>query len=187
MKNILKLLLLYLILFLIGSAGYIFSFHTPLFRGVDVFFYRGIILILFWSGLITALFFFIRFRFLPELITVRDLILLFTVFCCVHVVFFTHVPVTGERSVSVFMLGYLADHSGESFQKEDIEKIFTDRYVYQLGAFDKRLHEQEETGTIVKNEDGGYSITPAGRGLVRMYETIDRLYGLDDSLLHSGP
>ena len=94
---------------------------------------------------------------------------------------------TGERSVSVFMLGYLADHSEESFQKEDIEKIFTDRYVYQLGAFDKRLHEQEETGTIVKNEDGGYSITPAGRGLVRMYETIDRLYGLDDSLLHSGP
>ena len=59
--------------------------------------------------------------------------------------FFTHLPVTADRSISVFMLGYLADHKGESFTEEQIESIFIKRYVQDYGAFEKRLHEQEAT------------------------------------------
>ena len=54
-KKFLIYILLMLALFLAGSVLAILSFRTGLFAGMDVFFYRGIALILLW-GAVAALY-----------------------------------------------------------------------------------------------------------------------------------
>ena len=179
----LRLLLIYIALFLFGTILCILLFHTPLFSGMDVFFYRGLLIIL-CSGLASAACMEALRRRKKELqITVRDLLLLFVSFVCIQTLFFTHVPVTAERSVSVFMLGYMADHDDHAFTGEELEDFFISCYVQDRGAVAKRLHEQEVTGTIVR-DGGGYRITDAGKRLMDLYERVAVLYGLDDDIVH---
>ncbi len=181
----LHLILIHITLFLIGSICCIISFQTPLFASIDIFFYRGLILILFWGVIITVCMGILRVRRKSLKLTVRDLLLLFISFCCIQTVFFTHVPVTAERSVSVFMLGYMSDSGNREFTKEELEDAFISRYVQDYGAFDKRFHEQLATGTIEKDGDR-YRITKSGTDLMHFYETIAKLYGIDDRLIHPG-
>ena len=54
-------------------------------------------------------------------ITVKDVILLFCGCCCVNMVLFTLIPVTVERSVSVFMLSYMDQNEELQFTQKDIE------------------------------------------------------------------
>lgn len=180
-----RLLLLYLFLLLAGTLLCILSFHTPLPALTDVFFYRGLLLIVFWGLVITLCMLLFKLCRGWREITVRDLLLLFIAFCSVHILFFTHVPVTAERSVTVFMLGYMADQPEKTFTEEEITEYFISRYVGDFGAFTKRLHEQEETGTIVRDGDG-YRITGSGKALMKLYEAVADVYGIDRRLIHSG-
>ena len=81
-------------------------------------------------------------------VTIRDIIMMFVIFCCVNMVFLTLIPVTVERSVSVFMLSYMEENSDQTFTEESVGEVFTTKYVEDYGAFEKRFHEQVETGTI---------------------------------------
>ena len=206
-KSLPFLLLIYAALFLAGSVLFVFSFHTPLFAGIDVFFYRGLVLILFWGVVLAAAMLALR-AFLNRsgaaspagaakgrenaapsrwkgLITVRDVLLLFTAFCCVQTVLFTHLPVTADRSISVFMLGHFADNPDRDFTETEIEDFFIQRYVKDYGAFSKRFHEQEETGTIARDKNGdGWRITENGKRLMKLYEQIARWFALDEKLIH---
>ena len=173
-------------LFIAGSLLAILCFRTGIFSGIDVFFYRGIVLILFWGSITSILLLFLRQFFFKDVFLIRDAAMFFVVFCSVNIVFFTHVPVTADRSISVFMLGYMADHDTELFTEEEIEQYFIDRYVKDFGAFDKRFHEQAETGTIEEVSPGQYRITESGEKLMTIYEKVAELYVLDDKLIHSG-
>lgn len=184
-KEFCKLFLIYAVLVILGTVLYVASFHTPLFAGMDVFFYRGLALILFWGAVMAFVMFLLKVCKWKKLITGRDILLLFAGFCCVNVVIFTHLPVTAERSISVFMLGYMTDHAEESFTEEEIGAYFVDRYVGDFGAFSKRFHEQEVTGTIEKDADGeGYHITESGKKLMGLYDAVADWYGLDKKLIH---
>lgn len=182
-NEIFKLILIYCILLCFGTIFYISSFHTFLFSFIDVFFYRGIILIIFWGIIITLIMLYLKLKIHSALITIRDIIMVFVLFSSFNVVFFTHVPVTANRSISIFMLGYMSDHSEEVFSEDDIEEIFIEKYVNEYKAFSKRFHEQVVTGTI-KKVNGGYQITEKGRNLVKIYELVTDMYGLDKKLIH---
>ena len=185
-KEFAKLFSIYAVLVALGTLLYIVSFRTPLFGGMDVFFYRGIAIIIFWGAVIAAAMALLkRFKQFKKLITVRDILLLFAGFCCVHVVIFTHLPVTAERSISVFMLGYMADNADKSFTEDDIEQYFVDRYVGDYGAFEKRFHEQLVTGTIEEAGDGRYRITEGGKKLMKLYDAVADWYCIDKKLIHS--
>lgn len=184
-NDLIKLLLIYIILFLVGTLWYTLSFHTFLFKFIDVLFYRGIVLIIFWGIVITILMLIIKKKIYKTLITIRDIILLFVIFCSMHLVFFTHLPVTAERSISVFMLGYMADNPNEIYSEDDIKEYFIDKYVNEYQAFSKRFHEQVVTGTIKKVGDG-YQITNKGKMLMGMYDIIADMYNIDKKLIHSG-
>ena len=172
-----------LALFLLGSVLAVFSFHTPLFAGLDVFFYRGLALIIFWGVIISAVLAFLR-RCIKDIFLPRDVITLFIIFCCVNVVFFTHVPVTADRSVTVFMLGYMTDNEDQSFDEQEMEDYFVERYVHDYQAFQKRFHEQLETGTIEEAASGEYRITESGKKLMKIYEKVGEAYLIDDKLIH---
>lgn len=185
-SSLLKLLLIYISLFIIGTIAYILSFQTPLLNNLSVFFYRGIALIILWGIIISVIMILLkRFRF-KNIITIRDILLLFCAFCCINVVIFTHLPVTADRSITVFMLGYFAEDENVSYTQENIKKVFWDKYVNEYEAFEKRFEEQIITGTIEKLPDGTYRITSKGKSLIGIYDMISDWYKIDKKLIHPG-
>lgn len=183
-KQILKLILIYAVLFIIGTVAYIASFHTPLLGFLNVFFYRGIALIVLWGILISIAMFVIKKKWMDDTIIYRDIILLFMCFCCINVVIFTHLPVTADRSVTVYTLGFMNNHPDETFTKEELEQQFISQYVIEYGAFDKRLEEQIVSGNIVEVAPGEYQITDGGRFLMDIYSATVEWYNLDDKLVN---
>lgn len=144
--------------------------------------YRGVAFILI-TGVISAVIMGIA-RKLWGFITVRDIILMFCIFCCVNMVFLTLVPVTVERSVSVFMLSYMDENADQTFTEESVGEVFTSKYVEDYGAFEKRFDEQVVTGTIEKNPDGTYSITGRGKFVVKMFRMIAEWFDTDRRLVY---
>ncbi len=182
MKDVLKLIGIYALIFIVCTAVFIALFHTHLFAGMEVLMYRGIVFLII-AGALAAIAMAVVRHFWGY-VTIRDIIMMFVVFCCVNMVLFTLIPVTVERSVSVFMLSYMEENSDQTFTEESVGDIFTDKYVIEYGAFDKRFEEQAVTGTIEQNEDGSYSITDEGRFIVKMFRTVSYLFNTDRRLVY---
>lgn len=176
-------LLSYLVFGIISFFLVIKLVRGPLLSGMEVLMYRGIIMIVL-SGLITAGLAY-GFKRLVKVtwLDIKDYITIFIICCCVNLAFFILVPVTVERSVSVFMLSYM-DTYDKGYTQEEIGEIFVDKYVNEYGAFEKRFNEQLETGSIVLNPDGTYSITDTGRFIVKMFRLTSDVYKTDPRLVN---
>ena len=172
----------YALIYIVCTALFIALFHTSFLANMDVLMYRGAAFIII-TGVISAVIMGVIRKFWG-FVTVRDIIMMFVIFCCVNMVFLTLIPVTVERSVSVFMLSYMEENSDQTFTEESVGEVFTTKYVEDYGAFEKRFHEQVETGTIVENPDGTYSITDSGRFVVKMFRTIAEWFGTDERLVY---
>lgn len=180
--SVIALIGLYLLIYLACTALFIGLFHTGILKNMEVLMYRGIAFILI-TGVIAAVIMGIVRKFWG-FITVRDIIMMFVIFCCVNTVFLTLIPVTVERSVSVFMLSYMDENSGQTFTEESVGEVFTTKYVEDYGAFEKRFDEQVVTGTIEQNPDGTYSITERGKFVVKMFRMIAEWFDTDRRLVY---
>lgn len=182
--HIFKLSGLYFILYMLATAIFIGMFHTPLFQGMDVLMYKGILFILL-AGILAAVFMAACMRWLPGIgVTGKDVLLLFCGFCCINMVIFTLIPVTVERSVSVFMLSYMDENDNHNYTQQDMEEIFVDKYVKDYGAFEKRFHEQIVTGSITENSDGTYRISKRGKFIVNLFRMISKWFHTDERLVY---
>ena len=181
-KNILALIGIYALIYIVCSVMFVALFHTGILKNMEVLMYRGMAFIII-TGVIAAVVMGVIRKFWG-FITVRDIIMMFVIFCCVHTVIFTLVPVTVERSVSVFMLSYMDENSDQTFTQESVGEVFTSKYVEDYGAFEKRFDEQLVTGTIEENPDGTYSITDRGRFIVKMFRTIAEWFDTDRRLVY---
>jgi len=182
MKKVLKLIGLYALIYIVFSAIFVLLFHTGILKGMEVLMYRGIVFIIF-TGILSAVTMAVVRKFW-DFITIRDIIMMFVIFCCVNTVLFVLVPVTVERSVSVFMLSYMDENSDQKFSEKDVQDIFTSKYVVDYGAFEKRFNEQIATGTLVDNGDGTYSITDSGRRIVKMFRIVADWFNTDKRLVY---
>ena len=180
--SVFALIGVYALIYIVCTALFIALFHTSFLAGMDVLMYRGAAFIII-TGIVSAVIMGIIRKFWG-FVTIRDIIMMFVIFCCVNMVFLTLIPVTVERSVSVFMLSYMEENSDQTFTEESVGEVFTTKYVEDYGAFEKRFHEQVETGTIVENPDGTYSITDSGRFVVKMFRTIADWFGTDQRLVY---
>lgn len=180
--SVFALIGVYALIYIVCTALFIALFHTSFLAGMDVLMYRGAAFIII-TGIVSAVIMGVIRKFWG-FVTIRDIIMMFVIFCCVNMVFLTLIPVTVERSVSVFMLSYMDENSDQTFTEESVGEVFTTKYVEDYGAFEKRFHEQVETGTIVENPDGTYSITDSGRFVVKMFRTIADWFGTDQRLVY---
>lgn len=180
--SVILLILIYAVIYLVCSAMFVGLFHTNLFKNMEVLMYRGLVFIAI-TGLIAAIVMGIVKKFW-KFVTVRDIIMMFTIFCCINTAFFTLVPVTVERSASVFMLSYMEENSDKTFTQASVGEIYTAKYVNEYGAFDKRFNEQVVTGTIKQNPDGTYSITDRGRFIVSLFRTCAEWFDTDRRLVY---
>ena len=176
--SIFGLIGIYILIYLVCSVMFVGLFHTGLLKNMEVLMYRGIAFIVI-TGIIAAVVMGVIRKFWG-FITIRDIIMMFVIFCCVNTVLF----VTVERSVSVFMLSYMEENSDQTFTQESVGEIFTAKYVNDYGAFEKRFNEQVETGTIVQNPDGSYSITERGKFIVSAFRTCAEWFDTDRRLVH---
>ena len=180
--SVFALIGIYALIYLVCTALFIALFHTSFLASMDVLMYRGLVFI-FLTGLIAAIVMGIVKKFW-KFVTVRDIIMMFVIFCCVNMVFLTLIPVTVERSVSVFMLSYMEENSDQTFTQESVGEVFTSKYVTDYGAFEKRFNEQIETGTIKQNPDGTYSITESGKFVVNAFRTVAEWFDTDRRLVY---
>ena len=144
--------------------------------------YRGIIFIVI-SAVLNIILSIIIKRILFKELNGFDIFSIVVFYMSVTMVFFILVPVTVERSVSVYMLSY-ADESDTNFTKSDIENSFIDIYLKDFGAFDKRFNEQIETGTIEKVNDNEYRLNDRGRFIVRLFRFIANVFNTDKKLVN---
>lgn len=183
-RNICRLLLVYAGLYLIGTVMFIGLFHTKLCKNIDVLMYRGILFLVISSVAVTLGMWGFKHFGRMHFISVRDIILLFCMFCCANFTLFTLIPVTVERSISVFMLSYMEENDSLGWTQEEVEDVFVSKYIKDYGAFEKRFHEQLETGSIVEGEDGKYRITGRGKRIVHLFRIVANIFHTDQRLVY---
>ena len=98
----------------------------------------------------------------------------------INIFFFCMVPVTIERSISVFMLNEMNEK--DFYTKKEIENLFIEKYVYEYGAFDKRFKEQIATGTISKT-NSKYYLNKNGKKLLKKFKFIKNIYNIKTPIL----
>lgn len=184
-KMVIIKILVYVCVYIICSAIFIALFHTDLFSEINVLMYRGILLLLL-SGIIAIILMASVVKIYKKLgMDGRDVLLMFCGFCCVNMVFFTLIPVTVERSVSVFMLSYMEESDKEIFSENEIRDAFIALYVDEYGAFQKRFEEQITSGNIVyDSNENGFTITSTGRKMVRLFRIMASLFDTDKRLVY---
>ena len=182
-KEIVFTLLTYAVLYVFSFLLLVLLIRTPLLKGMHVLMYRGMVMIVL-AGIMASvlLVLFKKWRKITWL-SGKDVVLVFILTCSINMVFFTLIPVTVERSVSVFMLSYMDTYSDRTYTEDEVAKIFVEKYVDEYGAFEKRFDEQLTTGTIVQNEDGTYSITDKGRFIVKLFRLISDVFDTDERLV----
>lgn len=176
--NILKLIGWHILFFLLGTALFVVSFRLPLFSGMNILFYKGIVLLLLSSALTALVILYLKKTRLKKLLTYRDIVLSITIILSFNMLFFTHVPVTADRSISVFILGYMNNNSSSVITEDDVTNYFIEKYVKEYKAVDRRFAEQIASGNIEKSENG-YTITKRGRSLMSFYDLISDVFLID--------
>jgi energy-coupling factor transporter transmembrane protein EcfT len=143
--------------------------------------YRGVLLLLVVGFLMLIVIYLIKRLILKKLFTSRDIILSSVLIICFNLVFLTLVPVTIDRSISVFMLGYLSNNSQKVITKNDMTNYFVKKYVYENRAIEKRIDEQIFSGDISKCQNG-YKITQRGNLLIKFYKIVADIFNIIKNL-----
>ena len=128
---------------------------------------------------------FLAKRIWHELVRVNDIICIFFIFSGLTMGWFSLIPVTVERSISVYMLSYLDENYPQTITKEQFEKTFYKQYIHDFGAFDKRFKEQLDTGSLeFIPADNSYRITEKGKKIVCLFRFFSDLFGTDRRLIY---
>lgn len=177
-KVIFKIIIAHFFWFITGTGLFFLLFRTPLFSNIDVFFYRGIVILILTCLL--SLFGLILFKrsVLGRIFDFRDIVLSVVLIFSFNLVFFTHLPVTAERSVSIFILKSVSQDPDLSLDEKEITKLLIDQYLGKEGAIEKRLHEQIISGNITK-VGNGYQLTKQGYNLLMFYSQISNIFGIN--------
>ncbi|MCW2284706.1 heme/copper-type cytochrome/quinol oxidase subunit 4 [Rhodoblastus acidophilus] len=175
-------LVFYILAFPVGLALFVAAFATNLLSADEVLFYRGLKLLVLAAvvqfGVTLLLRWGLNRRRARPAITIHHQIAAIALAVAVNLSFLVVVPVTLDRSVSVFLLGVMNAHSDETFTAQRLETVFDDVYVRKYGAMQRRIDEQVVTGNIAASGDG-FKITPAGQRFIQVSTWIANLFHLN--------
>lgn len=177
--------LIYAIVISACTALFILLFHTPILSSLKVFFYRGCIFLLASAVAAVLLTVVAAKRFKRLELNAKDAVVVFFLFIGITLSWYTLIPVTVERSVSVFMLSYMDQNDQEGITSDEFGDIFYQKYITDFGAFDKRFREQIISGNVEPAQDGhGYIITDSGRFIVNLFRTCAKLFDTEQWLVY---
>jgi len=87
-------------------------------------------------------------------------------------------PVTIDRSVSVFILTRMAALPDRAFTPDEMRATFTEVYLGRYQQIERRLEEQEISGNVARDA-AGFRITPQGLAFVRLARFLSRVFQTD--------
>lgn len=143
---------------------------------ISILFYRGLVLIA-----IGALFCFVVLVLASRKWPTwkpRDAVSASAFACGVAVCFLIVLPVTIDRSVSVFILTRMAAMPDRAFTPAEMRAIFTDVYLGRYQQIERRLEEQEISGNVARDAVG-FRITPQGLAFVRLARFLSKVFQTD--------
>ncbi|MGQ0671816.1 MAG: hypothetical protein ACT4N2_02885 [Hyphomicrobium sp.] len=159
-------------------------FKSGVFGGIDILFYRGLVLCAIAAPL-TALLTAAVLRRLGRS-GLRDATAAAVLSLGVNLSVLVILPVTVDRSVSVFVLGYMNAHAGEAMTPAEVDAGFRRIYLDRLHQIDRRLKEQTISGNLVE-KDGRYTISDQGRAFMRTASWIAWAFDTDRRLIERRP
>ena len=152
--------------------------------GIDILFYRGLVLCVVAFAVTVILFGYLGH--VTRRASWREAIAAGLLSLGVNVAFLIVVPVTVDRSITTFILSAMAARPEHTYTTRELEQMFTDEYVGRLRQIERRMHEQQVSGNV-RGTDGGYAISPQGLSFVAWARRISWLFGTDRRLLEVPP
>jgi hypothetical protein len=143
---------------------------------ISIVFYRGLVLIA-----IGALFCFVVLMLASRKWPVwrpRDAVSACAFASGVAVCFLIVLPVTIDRSISVFILTRMAALPDRAFTPAEMRATFTEVYLRRYQQIERRLEEQEISGNIARDA-AGFRITPQGLAFVRLSRFLSTIFQTD--------
>ncbi|MEL6064104.1 MULTISPECIES: hypothetical protein [unclassified Methylobacterium] len=174
--------LLHLGTLVVGFGTFVLLFQTDLWSGVTILFYRGLLLLVVAFLLTLAAAVALTGLGRAWGLRRRDALGACVLSLSLNLSGFVVLPVTVDRSVSVFLLGQMAAHPDESFDADRARAVFDAVYLGTFRQMERRLAEQKASGNVAPRGDG-YVITPQGRAFIRFAGLIARLFRTDTRLI----
>ena len=180
MKNMLFFVAIHSFVFLISACFFValFAFGSKI--ESSNFFFRGV-LYCFITGCFSALMVLVIKKTINGIVY-QDVVLAFFVSTLMLLVFFTHIPVTADRSLTIYLLGKMSTHPESTYKKQELEKLLIEQYIVEYGAVNKRIDEQIIIGTI-KEDSSEYNITKKGYFLIKFYQITAKIFKIDSNLI----
>lgn len=151
--------------------------------GVSILLYRGLLILAACEAACFAALLVLRRRWRGW--RVRDAVSACAFASGVGVCFLTLLPVTIDRSMSVFLLGRMAAEPDRSFSPADLETIFVRTYVQRFDQVKRRLEEQRVSGNVTETP-GGYQIDAQGLAFVQLGRLISKVFRTDPRFIDPG-
>ncbi len=160
-------------------------FHTPLFAGEPVLFYRGLRLLTVASllGFLLAAWW-VRRQYWNWI----DALLAVLTAWALTLTFFVLFPVTFERSLTMFLIYRMAQnppsaYCAEGYAPQDLEHWLLEDYVRRYGAAQKRIQEQVRGGFFDTTANGCYQLSPRAQRLIQFSYIVNRFFGIQPPVL----
>ena len=184
-NGIVSWILKHLLMFIIGSVLYIFSFHIPLLDVTGIYFYDGIIR-LFCVLILVIIIELVNKKILFQN-DYKDVLLSLAVFGLVNLLWLSLCVVSLDRSVSVFLLCYMDEfekEGGKYISEETIEECFERVFIEQYEMLGRRYDEQKVSGNIACDEQGNFYLTDNGKRMVKIFRVVGELYNTDKRFIY---
>jgi len=158
-----------------GLALLIALFKLKLFAGLNVLFYRGLVLIALGTVIVFALSLWVAIKVhIPPSVALAAAAISASLNLTILIV----LPVTVDRSVTVFLLGYMDQHADRTFSTTDLRGAFEDIYLGRWDQMQRRMDEQQLSGNVAPTA-AGYRITPQGRSFVQFSRRVAWAFDTD--------
>ncbi len=182
MKKIFDFLIFQFLAFVIGWFLYIAVLQIGIFDFIEVYFYKTILILVVVSVILLISELLLKHYWKKAIFDYKDVFISFILFMCINMVWLSTIVVSLDRSLSVFVLSYLA-REDRSYNEEELEEVFQSVFIDKYNMLDRRFWEQIESGNIVEDEVG-YKLTSRGEGLAKIFKMVGEVYKVDDRFIN---
>lgn len=168
-----------------GFVCFALLFRADLLSGVSILFYRGLVLLVLASALTLGAMAALAGLLRGWGVRRRDALGACVLSLSLNLSFLVIFPVTVDRSISVFLLGRMAAHPGETFTADRARAEFEAVYLGRFRQIERRMAEQTASGTVAPAGEG-YVITPQGLAFIRLSGLVAWAFRTDTRLVEGG-
>ena len=158
----------------LGFALFLLGFWAGAASSITILFYRGLVVAALAAVLTAIAGAWLGRRLRDPSLAVAAAAVSFSLNVC----FLVLLPVTVDRSVTVYLLSRIEQQQSPVAPRA-LEQEFVGGYVRDMHAIDRRIDEQRRSGNIAVGSDGKVVLTDQGRSFMAFSRAVARLFGTD--------